>query len=72
MVTLIKDFDLVFIEFNIGNIFLNVLPRALENKGPVGETKVESHLSMHCLILVIHDIILFFLNHNMYIEFFVV
>jgi len=38
-VTSIEEFDLVFIEFNIGDSFVNGLPHALEDKGPAGLTK---------------------------------
>ena len=33
-----EQFDLVFIEFNIGDNFVKSLPHALEDKGPNGAT----------------------------------
>ena len=44
--TSVEEFDLVFIEFNIGDTFQDGLPHALESKGPAGDTVGESHCSM--------------------------
>ena len=40
----IKEVDLVLVEFNVNDSFINELPHALEDKGETGETMGEYNI----------------------------